>query len=146
MALKRRQKDILQALSDLGGVATTRQIAKKADLNVNGVSQSMGALTDHVLRISGRGGDTVWKVKTKPIAHISPILQQGVIYTDTGTFVITTENMYQPEDATDTNITMFMNGPIGLQIIDAGEYPFTAVYDRLKEASRRLIPQNLRNV
>jgi hypothetical protein len=64
MPLKKRQKEILAALSELGGEATTRQIAEKADLHVNGVSQSLGALHDHVECLGGRAGDTRWKLKS----------------------------------------------------------------------------------
>src|SRR3989338_75711 len=41
-ALKKRQRLILKALLNLGGTATTRQIAQKTSLNTNGVSQSLG--------------------------------------------------------------------------------------------------------
>jgi hypothetical protein len=65
MALKKRQKNILIALAELGGEATTRQIAKKAGLNVNGVSQSLGALHQCVDCLGGRGGETRWRVKQR---------------------------------------------------------------------------------
>ena len=61
MALKKRQKMILQALGDLGGEATTRQIAGKVNLNVNGVSQSLGAMYPLVACLEGKGGETRWK-------------------------------------------------------------------------------------
>lgn len=139
MALKARQKVILQALSELGGEATTRQIATKLDLNVNGVSQSLGAMSDeHVRSIGGRRGDTKWKLVMKSIAHISPILHRGVVYTKVGMFIITTEKMYQPEDATGTNIDMWMQGPSDIREVDPGEYPFTALYDQLKEATEQI--------
>ena len=63
MALKKRQKIILAALVELGGEATTRQIAEKANLNVNGVSQSLGAMLQ-VICLGGRGGETKWRIKT----------------------------------------------------------------------------------
>lgn len=63
MPLKKRQKRILAALAGLGGEATTRQIAEKTTLPVNGVSQSLGVLTQHVVCLGGRGGDTRWKLK-----------------------------------------------------------------------------------
>lgn len=61
--LKKRQKAILAALQDLGGEASTRQIAKKVGFNTNGVSQSLGAMYDHVACLGGRGGDTKWRIK-----------------------------------------------------------------------------------
>lgn len=63
MALKKRHKTILMALEQLDGEATTRQIADKADLHTNGVSQSLGAMEDeHVQRLGGSRGNTVWKI------------------------------------------------------------------------------------
>lgn len=62
MALKKRQKAILAALSELGGEATTRQIAEKVNLHVNGVSQSLGALYKYVECLGGRAGETRWKL------------------------------------------------------------------------------------
>ena len=63
MILKKRQKMILAALAELGGEATTRQIAKKVNLHVNGVSQSLGAMHQHVAWLGGHGGETKWKLK-----------------------------------------------------------------------------------
>lgn len=60
MALKKRQKNILSALHNLGGEATTRQIAERVNLHVNGVSQSLGALYKYVECLGGRSGDTKW--------------------------------------------------------------------------------------
>lgn len=62
MALKKRQKLILSALAELGGEATTRQIAKKVNLHVNGVSQSLGAMYEHIVCLGGHGGETRWKL------------------------------------------------------------------------------------
>jgi hypothetical protein len=62
MALKKRHRIILAALAELGGEATTRQIAGKVNLNVNGVSQSLGAISQ-VICLGGRGGETKWKIK-----------------------------------------------------------------------------------
>ncbi len=59
MALKKRQKLILSALSELGGEATTRQIAEKLNLNVNGVSQSLSFMKQ-VVCLGGRGGEIKW--------------------------------------------------------------------------------------
>lgn len=60
MALKKRQKLILKALADLGFEATTRQIAVKTGLHVNGVSQSLGALSRYVECLGGKGGEIRW--------------------------------------------------------------------------------------
>lgn len=64
MALKKRQKIILAALEKLGGEATTRQIAEKVNLHVNGVSQSLSALYkhEHVIYLGGRNGEIRWKL------------------------------------------------------------------------------------
>lgn len=70
MALKKRQKAILAALEELGGKATTRQIAQRTNLNVNGVAQSLGVL-DGVECVEEKGGDTVWKLTKK----LSPLFQ-----------------------------------------------------------------------
>jgi hypothetical protein len=63
--LKRRQRLILRALSDLGGEATTRQIADKAQLSVNGVSQSLGVLREYVSPVGGKAGETKWVLTEK---------------------------------------------------------------------------------
>lgn len=62
MALKKRQRLILSALAELGGEATTRQIAEKVNMHVNGVSQSFGAMTEYVEYIGGHAGETKWKL------------------------------------------------------------------------------------
>lgn len=66
MALKKRQKLILAALEELSGEATTRQIAEKVNLHVNGVSQSLGVMTKYVSCLGGRGGETKWKLTSLP--------------------------------------------------------------------------------
>ena len=64
--LKKRQKIILAALKDLGGIATTRQIAKATGLHVNGVAQTLGALSDQYCQyIGGRAGEAEWELKKK---------------------------------------------------------------------------------
>lgn len=63
MALKKRQKIILSALAELGGEATTRQIAEKVNLHVNGVSQSLGAMHKYVACLGGRSGETKWQLQ-----------------------------------------------------------------------------------
>lgn len=62
MPMKKRQKLILKGLKDLGGEATTRQIAEKVGLHVNGVAQSLGVLGDYVQCFGGRGGEVRWKL------------------------------------------------------------------------------------
>ena len=79
MALKSRQQNILQALSELGSEATTRQIAIKLNLSVNGVSQSLGAMSDeYVQRVGGRRGDTRWKLVTKS-TEVQPQTEQAQV-------------------------------------------------------------------
>ena len=61
--LKRRQREILATLTHLGGVASTRQIAERLTLSVNGVSQSLGALEGrYVTSLGGHAGDIAWKL------------------------------------------------------------------------------------
>ena len=60
MALKKRQRIILDALANLGGEATTRQIADKTGLNANGVSQSLGAMHKYVEYLGGNR----WRLKS----------------------------------------------------------------------------------
>jgi len=67
MALRKRHKIILAALKELGGEATTRQIAKKVNLNVNGVSQSLRVL--HQVRCLGYSyGEKRWKLNPEPMS------------------------------------------------------------------------------
>lgn len=61
--LKKRQRLILSALEELGGEATTRQIAEKVGLHVNGVSQSLGALHERAECLGGQAGETKWKLR-----------------------------------------------------------------------------------
>ncbi|MFA5172958.1 MAG: hypothetical protein WC435_00950 [Candidatus Paceibacterota bacterium] len=63
MTLKKRQRTILTALEELGGEATTLQIAQKVNLPANGVSQSLGALSQQVECLGGRGGKTRWRLR-----------------------------------------------------------------------------------
>lgn len=59
--MKSRQKLILKALQLLGGTATTREIADAANLNTNGVSQSLGALSpEYVKFLNGTGAESTW--------------------------------------------------------------------------------------
>ena len=67
--LKKRQKEILRALYELGGEATTKAIAETAGMNVNGVSQSLGALSETYVRyLDGEGGVTTWRL-VRPHAY-----------------------------------------------------------------------------
>lgn len=66
--LKPRQRAILQALRDLGGDASTREIAAKLGLPVNGVAQSLGsrAMYDKGVRsLGGRAGDARWQIASR---------------------------------------------------------------------------------
>ncbi len=58
--MKPRHRKIVQALLDLGGTATTREIAKQAGLNTNGVSQSMGWIEGVKEVGMYEGADTRW--------------------------------------------------------------------------------------
>lgn len=64
--LKARQKEVLKALRNLGGIASTRAIAEETDLHVNGVSQTLGALAARSLvrQLPGetRGGSVRWEI------------------------------------------------------------------------------------
>ncbi|MDP3727389.1 MAG: winged helix-turn-helix transcriptional regulator [bacterium] len=62
MALERRQREVLNALRSFGGQATTAAIAEKTGLNVNGVTQTLGALVRYVEFVSGKGGDATWRI------------------------------------------------------------------------------------
>lgn len=60
--LKKRQKEIIRALIELGGEATTRQVAEKTGFNVNGVAQTLSALPLQELEcLGGKGGEVKWK-------------------------------------------------------------------------------------
>lgn len=60
-----RPRFIILVLQGLNGEATTRQIAQSANLNVNGVAQSLGRLSDYVRSLGGKGGDTKWELKSE---------------------------------------------------------------------------------
>jgi hypothetical protein len=70
----------------------------------------------------------------KEFARFSATLGRGVVYTGYGTYVIEVSKMYQPEVAGCTNLYMWMQGPQDIQEMEAGDYPFKAVYDQLKAA------------
>lgn len=62
--LSKRHKDILAALRELGGVATLGEISEKTKLSVNGLSQSMGPIGEHVKLqfLGGKGRDQKFKI------------------------------------------------------------------------------------
>jgi predicted transcriptional regulator len=67
MSTKKRKQAILSALIELGGEATTREIAEKTGLNTNGVAQTMGVMLE-VYRIDdegGTGGLAKWRMTAK---------------------------------------------------------------------------------
>ena len=61
--LKPRQRKILLALQECGGTARTREIAARAGLHINGVAQSLGALSQYVVCLGGKGGDCRWQLR-----------------------------------------------------------------------------------
>src|SRR3989338_6209707 len=76
--------------------------------------------------------------KKPAIAHFSGSLAHGIVYTDNGNFIIEADKMYQPEPAGHTHIAMCMQGSVGvIQEMEAGEFPFQAVYDKLQEAVKK---------
>ena len=62
--MKKRHKDIIQALKELGGEATIREIAEKTGLHVNGVSQSMNSVSKYVILVflGGKGGEQRYRI------------------------------------------------------------------------------------
>ncbi len=69
-SLKPIQRTILQALHELGGAGTAREIATRTCLSVNGVVQSLNNALDprgYVDQDSDyAGGDTRWKLVDPP--------------------------------------------------------------------------------
>ena len=66
--MKKRQRDILQALEELGGTGTTRQIGEKTGLNNNGISQTMGQSLEpngFVRCLGGYRGNIKWEIVKK---------------------------------------------------------------------------------
>lgn len=65
--LSARKKVILKAMWDLGcrpdKAVTTRQIAERTNLNVNGVAQTLGSMVFDVYTVGGTKGDTQWKLR-----------------------------------------------------------------------------------
>ncbi len=62
---KQRRQSILRAIDKLGGNPTVREVAKEADLHVNGASQTIGVMeeVEYTDTTPRNGGD--WKVKIK---------------------------------------------------------------------------------
>ena len=63
--MKKRHKIIIQALRDLGGEATLKELSDKTGLHVNGLSQSMGSISQHVNLefLGGKGKDQKYRIK-----------------------------------------------------------------------------------
>lgn len=55
-----RKKAIRKTFIELGNQATTAQIAEKLNLNINGVSQTIGSMKG-LQYINGKAGQTRWK-------------------------------------------------------------------------------------
>jgi hypothetical protein len=53
-----RKQLIEQTINDLGGHATIREIAEKLNLNVNGISQTIGCMCNMQPTNKGKAGDT----------------------------------------------------------------------------------------
>lgn len=65
--LKKRQRLILSALREMpGGLGTTKEIAEKTGLHVNGVAQTLGALNEYVEYLNGKGGNVLWRAYGVP--------------------------------------------------------------------------------
>jgi len=62
--LTKEHRNLLTTFRDLGGKATTRQIAERVHLSVNGVAQSMGVLEKRglVKRLNYKAGDSDWEL------------------------------------------------------------------------------------
>lgn len=65
--MTKRHKIIIQALRDLGGKATLKQVSEKTGLSVNGLSQSIDSrsLNQHVKLeyLGGKGGERMYELK-----------------------------------------------------------------------------------
>ncbi len=60
--LKPRQRKILEALRELGGEASTWQIAIATGLNTNGIAQTLGVLSEVACLGGGKGGACRWGI------------------------------------------------------------------------------------
>ena len=61
-----RHRQILLTLEALGGKATITQIAEKTGLHPNGVSQSIGVLSQYASKGEGKGGGTMCTLIKSP--------------------------------------------------------------------------------
>ena len=63
--MKKRHKDIIQALRDLGGTATLREISERTGLHVNGLSKSMYSVGQYMPLefLGGKGGEQTYRIK-----------------------------------------------------------------------------------
>ncbi|HED05984.1 MAG TPA: hypothetical protein ENI61_04805 [Ignavibacteria bacterium] len=63
--MKKRHSVIIQALRDLGGEATLKELSEKTGLNVNGLSQSMSSIGRYVnlVFLGGKCRDQRYKIK-----------------------------------------------------------------------------------
>lgn len=61
-----RQRVILRIFREFGGIATAREIAKRADLSVNGTCQTLNLLSRRedikIKSLGGKGGDKKWQL------------------------------------------------------------------------------------
>lgn len=62
MNSKKRKKLIEESLRKLGGKATTKQIAETANLNANGVSQTLGCMPNVRMIYQGKGALAEWEL------------------------------------------------------------------------------------
>ena len=60
--VKKQQRTVLRALRDLGGVATSKEIANRTGVNIKGVSLTLGALGKQVKFLGGQKGNVEWKL------------------------------------------------------------------------------------
>lgn len=67
MDSKKRKQLALSALRQLGGKATTKQIADCLGLHVNGVAQTLGSMEN--VRGKGKGGDRLWHLVDSQISQ-----------------------------------------------------------------------------
>ena len=61
--LNKRHQAVLNALHTMGGEGTTKEIAKRAGIDTNGVSQSLSAMNEVVVPILGKGSNTLWRIR-----------------------------------------------------------------------------------
>ncbi len=64
---------------------------------------------------------------------------RGIVYTNDDTYVIEVKKIYQPELAGSTHLEMWMQWSSDIQTMDAGEFPFTTVYDAMETAYQAFI-------